>query len=142
MRLFLLWKLPSAWFMGIRVRSCNLEKCVVELPYSWRAQNPFRSIYFAAQCAAGELSTGLLAMTHLQDRPAFSMLVTHIEAEFLKKAAETLTLTCSDGLAFAAAIQRAQETGEAQIFQAQSIGTLPDGQVAAKVNITWSFKRK
>jgi hypothetical protein len=142
MRLFLLWKLPSAWFMGIRVRSCDLEKCVVELPYSWRAQNPFRSIYFAAQCAAGELSTGLLAMTHLQGKPAFSMLVTQIEADFHKKAAETLTLTCLDGPLFVAAIEKAQETGEAQVIQAQSIATLPDGQIASRVKITWSFKPK
>jgi hypothetical protein len=142
MRLFLLWKLPAAWFMGVRVRSCDLEKCVVELPYGWRAQNPFRSTYFAAQCAAGELSTGLLALAHLQERPPVSMLVTHIEADFYKKVSETLTLTCSDGALFQATIQKAVETGESQIFQAESIGTLPNGQVAARVKITWSFKTK
>jgi hypothetical protein len=142
MRLFLLWKLPAAWFMGIRVKSCDLEKCQVELPYSWRAQNPFKSTYFAAQCAAGELSTGLLAMAHLQEKPPVSMLVTHIEAEFLKKASETLTFTCSDGLAFSEAIRKALDTGEAQSFQAISIACLPDGREAARVKITWSFKAK
>lgn len=141
-RLFLLWKLPAAWFMGVRVRSCNLEKCVVELPYGWRSQNPFKSTYFAAQCAAGELSTGLLAMAHLQKKPPVSMLVLHIEADFVKKVAETLTLTCSDGAAFHATIQKAIETGEAQIFQAESVATLPDGHEAARVRITWSFKKK
>jgi hypothetical protein len=142
MRLFLLWKLPAAWFMGVRVRSCDLEKCVVELPYSWRSQNPFRSTYFAAQCAAGELSTGLLAMAHLQGLPAVSMLVTHIEADFVKKVAETLTLTCTDGKLFQATIQKAIDTGEAQVFKAESIATLPNGQVAARIRITWSFKMK
>ena len=142
MRLFLFWKLPSAWFMGIRVRSCDLEKCVVELPYSWRSQNPFRSTYFAAQCAAGELSTGLMAMAHLQEKPPISMLVTHIEADFLKKASATLTFTCSDGPNFQATIQKALETGEAQTIQAQSIGALPDGREAVRVRITWSFKLK
>jgi len=142
MRLFLLWKLPAAWFMGVRVRSCNLEKCIVELPYGWRSQNPFRSTYFAAQCAAGELSTGLLAMAHLQEKPPVSMLVLHIEADFVKKVAKTLTLTCSDGALFQAIIQKAIETGEAQVFQAESIATLPDGREAARVRITWSFKSK
>jgi len=142
MRFFLFWKLPSAWFMGIGVRSCDLEKCMVELPYSWRAQNPFRSTYFAAQCAAGELSTGLLAMAHLQEKPPVSMLVTHIEADFLKKASKTLTFTCNDGSEFQAAIQKALETGEAQTFQAESIATLPDGREAARVRITWSFRIK
>ncbi|MFN0176648.1 MAG: PaaI family thioesterase [Saprospiraceae bacterium] len=142
MRFYLLWKLPAAWFMGIRVRSCDLEQCVVELPYSWFSQNPFRSTYFAAQCAAAELSTGMLALAHLQERPPISMLVTRIEADFLKKVSETLTLTCSDGAAFRAIIQKAIDSGEAQIFEAQSIGTLPDGLEAAKVRITWSFKMK
>jgi hypothetical protein len=142
MRLYLLWKLPDAWFMGIRVRSCDLEKCVVTLPYSWFSQNPFRSTYFAAQCAAAELSTGMLALAHLQGKPPISMLVTHIEADFLKKVSETLTLTCTDGAAFQAVIQKAIDTGEAQIFEAQSIGTLPDGREAAKVRITWSFRMK
>lgn len=142
MRLFLLWKLPAAWFMGIRVRSCDPEKCVVELPYGWRAQNPFRSTYFAAQCAAGELSTGLLAMAHLQEKPPVSMLVTHIEADFFKKADQTLRFTCLDGSKFQHTIQIALETGEAQTFQAESIATLPDGREAARVRITWSFKIK
>src|SRR5690606_10376148 len=90
MRLFLLWKLPAAWFMGISVRACDGGQAVVKLPYGWRSQNPFRSIYFAAQCAAGELSTGVLALTHLQGKPPVSMLVTRVEAEFLKKASDTL----------------------------------------------------
>lgn len=142
MRLFLLWKLPAAWFMGVRVRSCDLEKCVVELPYGWQSQNPFHSTYFAAQCAAGELSTGLLAMAYLQEGPPVSMLVTHIEADFSKKASETLVFTCNDGPVFQSTIQKALETGEAQTFQAESIGNLPDGREAVRVRITWSFKLK
>lgn len=142
MRLFLLWKLPSAWFMGIRVHSCDLETCVVALPYSWRAQNPFRSTYFAAQCAAGELSTGLLGLAHLQGKPPVSMLVTHIEADFFKKADKTLLFTCADGPVLDAVVQKAIHTGEAQTITAQSIGTLPDGLEAARIRITWSFKVK
>jgi hypothetical protein len=142
MRLFLLWKLPAAWFMGIHVHSCDGEKAVVRLPYGWRSQNPFRSTYFAAQCAAAELSTGILALTHLQEKPPVSMLVTHIEAEFFKKASDTLFFTCEDGKALEAAIQQALDTGEAQVFRAASVGRLPDGAEAGKVWITWSFKKK
>lgn len=142
MRLFLLWKLPSAWFMGINVRSCDSEKAVVRLPYGWRSQNPFRSTYFAAQCAAAELSTGILALAHLQEKPPVSMLVTNIEAEFLKKASDTLLFTCEEGAALEAAIQRALDTGEAQVFAAKSVGRLPDGTEAGRVQVTWSFKKK
>ncbi len=142
MRLFLFWKLPMAWFAGIGVQQCDAQRAVVRLPYGWRSQNPFRSTYFAAQCAAGELSTGLLALAQLQERPPVSMLVTHIEAEFFKKAAETLLFTCEDGEALTRTIEKALGTGEGQTFVAQSTGRLPDGTVASVVKISWSFKAK
>lgn len=141
-QIYLFWKLPAAWFLGIKVHSCSTETCIVRLPYSWRAQNPFRSTYFAAQCAAGELSTGMLLLTHLQGKPPISMLVTHIEADFFKKASETLTFTCSDGQAFETLVQKALESGAPQTFVATSTGVLPDGIAASRVRITWSIRKK
>ena len=142
MRFYMFWKLPAAWFMGIGVRSCDGAKAVVRLPYGWRSQNPFRSTYFAAQCAAGEMSTGLLALMHLHGKPPVSMLVTRIEAEFVKKASDTLLFTCEDGIQIEAAIRQAIETGEPQVFRATSVGRLPDGTEAARVWLTWSFRKK
>ena len=142
MRLFLFWKLPAAWFMGINIRVCDGDKAVVRLPFGWRSQNPFRSTYFAAQCAAGELSTGVLALTHLQGKPPVSMLVVRVESEFYKKASEVLHFTCEDGNALKQTIATALETDEAQVFRAASTGRLPDGTKASRVWITWSFKRK
>lgn len=142
MQLYMFLKLPAAWFMGIRVKQCTLEQCEVVLPFSWRAQNPFKSIYFASECAAAEMSTGLLAMAHLQGAGSVSMLVVNIEADFFKKADQKLTFICSDGLVMKNTIQKALQTGEAQTFRAVSIGLLPDAQIAAKVYITWSFKVK
>ena len=142
MRFFLLWKLPAAWFMGIGVRFCDEQRCVVRQPYGWRSQNPFRSTYFAAQCAAAELSTGLLAMAALQGEVPVSMLVIQIEASFLKKADQQLLFTCEEGPLMQDVVRQAIETGEPQVFKACSVGTLPDGTEAARVWITWSFKRK
>ena len=142
MRFYLFWKLPMAWFAGIGVRYCDAQKAIVRLPYCWRSQNPFRSTYFAAQCAAAELSTGLLALAHLQEKPPVSMLVTKIEAEFFKKAASTLLFSCEDGNALFETIEKAIQSGEAHSFTALSSGKLPDGTLAAVVKISWSFKLK
>ena len=142
MRLYLLRRLPGAWFMGMNVQHVDTQKAVVALPYRWRSQNPFRSIYFAAQCAAAELSTGMLVLAHLQEKPPASMLVTGFEAEFLKKADQKLLFTCNEGAEIAKVIAQAIESGEGQIFTATSTGTLPDGTVAARMKVTWSFKRK
>lgn len=128
--------------MGIGVRSCNEERAIVSLPYGWRSQNPFRSSYFAAQCAAGELSTGLLCLVHLQEQPPVSMLVTRMEAQFFKKADQTLFFSCAAGTEVARLIQTVVETGEAQSISMVSEGRLPDDQLAARVEITWSFKAK
>ncbi|HLP94001.1 MAG TPA: DUF4442 domain-containing protein [Saprospiraceae bacterium] len=142
MQFFMFLKLPAAWFMGVRVKSCTAEASEVSLPFRWRSQNPFRSTYFAAQCGAAEMSTGLLAMAHIQGEKKVSMLVTHIEAEFYKKADKTLIFTCNEGALMKEAVQKAIETGEGQTFRATSTGTLPDGQIASKVYVLWSFKVK
>jgi Domain of unknown function (DUF4442) len=111
-RLYLLSKLPAAWFMGIGVKSCSAEQCVVSLPYGWRSQNPFNSTYFAAQCAAAELSTGMLCTGILTEYPGTSMLVRHIEAEFSKKASLELLFTCGDGALARQNIEEAIATGD------------------------------
>ena len=42
-RMFLFFKLPAAFFAGVRVREVDEKKCVVTVPYKWLSQNPFRS---------------------------------------------------------------------------------------------------
>ena len=141
-RLFLIWKLPAAWFMGIRVAFCDRERAVIRLPYGWRSQNPFRSTYFAAQCAAGEMSTGLLALACLQEQPPVSMLVTHIEADFHKKASETVIFVCEEGALIAQTIAAVLADDAAHTLLLRSTGYLPDGSVASEIRVQWSFKRK
>lgn len=141
-RFFMFWKLPAAWFMGIGLKFFDGKRCVVQLPYGWRSQNPFKSTYFAAQCGAAEMSTGLLALAVLQEKPPVSMLVTNIEAAFLKKVSKTLLFTCEQGAEFQEVIRHAVESGDATVFRATSIGRLPDGAEAARVWVTWSFKLK
>ncbi len=52
-------------------------------------QNPFKSMFWAAQGMAAEMSTGVLVMQAIDDsKRKVSMLVTHQEAIFLKKQLE------------------------------------------------------
>jgi hypothetical protein len=62
-RLYLLSKLPSAFFSGVRVCYIDEEKCVVTVPYKWFSQNPFKSTYFACLGMAAEMSTSRYACT-------------------------------------------------------------------------------
>lgn len=142
MRLFFLWKLPSLLLWKVRVLSVDPDVGKVAIPFSWRAQNPFRSTYFAALSGAGELSTGLLAMIAMEGRGQMSMLVTKVEAEYMKKAVGTTVFTCTAGPEIREAVQRAYDTGEGQQVSVSSTGTGEDGTMVCRVVLHWSFKAR
>src|SRR4051812_5352046 len=81
---FFLAVIPSLAFFGISVSKLNGRECHIELPFTWRSQNPFKSIYFAAQSAAAELATGALILRAISSYPEMSMLVVSMKAEFSK----------------------------------------------------------
>jgi len=142
-RLYLLGSIPSAFFSGVRVEEADETHCVVRVPYKWFSKNPFRSTYFACQSMAAEMSTGILAMVHIYKRqPPVSMLVTGLEARFIKKATGVTRFHCADGLAIRSAIDRAVASGDGQTIKAHSIGTNSTGEEIAEFFITWSFKVK
>ncbi len=142
-RMFLFSKLPSAYFAGVRIKDLDGDHCQVIIPYKWFSQNPFRSTYFACLGMAAEMSTGALAMAHLHKRkPSVSMLVTGLEASFIKKATGLTTFTCRDGNLIKGAIMDSIESGEGITVRAKSIGTNNSGEIVAEFYITWSFKAK
>jgi hypothetical protein len=141
--LFMLGKLPMAFIAGLKVKEVTMEKCSITVPYRWMNQNPFRSTYFAVLAMAAEMSTGMLALMGTMDsKPSVSMLVTHLEADFVKKATGITTFTCTDGKALFETIEKAILTGEGQNFTATSIGYSKTGEVEAQFKIQWSFKAK
>ncbi|HEX2534021.1 MAG TPA: DUF4442 domain-containing protein [Chitinophagaceae bacterium] len=142
-RLFLMKKLPAAFFAGLRLEKADAAECTVGLRYSWATQNPFRSLYFACQAMAAEMSTGVLAMAHLYGRrPGVSMLVTGMEAQFHKKATGRIRFKCTEGEAIGEAVARAVSSGEGVTVRAASRGWNERGELVAEFWFTWSFKRK
>lgn len=142
-RMFLFYKLPAAFFSGVRVRYIDADKCVTTVPFKWLTQNPFRSTYFASLAMAAEMSTGVLSLAHLHKlKPPVSMLVVKLESNYFKKAVGRTTFTCVDGSLIQQTIARSIETGESHSINAKSIGTNDKGDVVAEFFVTWSFKRK
>jgi hypothetical protein len=140
--LFLLYKLPSAWLAGVRVRQMDAQSCTTVVPYRWLSQNPFRSTYFACLAMAAEMSSGVLALAHTQGAGLrISMLVTGMEGLFLKKAKSRTLFTCHAGVEIKQAVQRAVETGEAAAITVAVTGMSEDGMEIARFQITWSFKK-
>ena len=142
-RIFLFSKLPSAFFSGVRVEAVNEKQCSVTVPYKWFSKNPFRSTYFACLAMAAEMSTGVLGLLHIHKRkPAVSMLVVKLEAEYFKKAVGRTTFVCEEGEEIKATIEKAVASGQGEIWRAKSIGKNEQGEMVATFYITWSFKAK
>jgi len=142
-RLFLLQKLPAAYFAGLRVEKIDEEKAIVSVPFKWFTKNPFRSTYFACLSMAAEMSTGILGMANIYKRkPAVSMLIVSMEGKFYKKATGKTKFVCEDGTAIKEAIQNAMGTAQPQMITAKSTGYNSANEVIAEFLFSWSFKAK
>lgn len=142
LQLFFWRRLPTLGWWGVRVVSADDAHASISIPFSWRTQNPFRSIYFAALAGTAELSTGLLLTAATTGRGPISMLVVENQATFRKKANATITFTCTQGSAMRAAVDEAIRSRQPQTVTAETIGRLPDGQEAARMQFTWSILAK
>jgi hypothetical protein len=142
-KLFLFLRLPSAFFSGVRICSLSEEKAVVSVPYKWFSKNPFRSTYFACLAMAGEMSTGLLAMSHCYKRtPAVSMLVVKMEAHYFKKATGISYFTCEAGKDMEWIINECIRENRSHTYVATAVGRDKKDEKIAEFFITWSFKPK
>ncbi|MCB0652128.1 MAG: DUF4442 domain-containing protein [Saprospiraceae bacterium] len=132
--------LPSVLFFGVRLKSLTPYKTEVTVPFKWRTQNPFRSIYAGAQFAAAELSAGLMAGHIIYGRGPMAMLITKVEIEYIKKATGLTTFTCEEGQKILDAVQRTIDSNAPQEVTVLTTGTQLDGQVVSRMKFTWSFK--
>jgi hypothetical protein len=142
-RLFLLQKLPAAYFSGLKVKDVNENFCSVSVPYKWFTRNPFLSTYFACLSMAAEMSTGILAMAHVYKRlPKTSMLVIAIEGKFYKKAIGKTTFVCQEGSFIQQAVEKAIALNEPETIRVLSSGYNDSKELVAEFWVTWSFKIK
>jgi hypothetical protein len=142
-RMFLFWKLPAAFFSGVRIKEIDETRSVVSVPFKWLTQNPFRSTYFASLAMAAEMSTGVLGMIHVYKRtPPVSMLITNMEASYFKKAVGKTYFTCESGKEIYEAVEHSIATGVSKSITAKSTGTNKNGELIAEFLFTWSFKVK
>ena len=140
---FNLFKLPSVFFTGIRVKSINDSACIVTVKHRWINQNPFKSLFWAVQGMAAELTTGALVLAKIKEsRKNISMLVSNNNATFTKKATGRISFVCNDGSLIDEALKRAIETGEGQTIWMQSVGTNEEGMEVSTFNLEWSIKVK
>ena len=141
--IFLLIKLPLAWIAGSRVKRIDAEACSISMPFGWRNQNPFQSMYFAAQSMSAEMSTGMLCMLAIENSgESISMLVSDNQSHFSKKANGHVTFTCNDGKKMFDAVAETCRTGEPVLVEMKSVGVMDNGVEVSSFSFTWTVKKR
>lgn len=141
--LFLLSKLPSAWFCGVRLKRIDSESCVTSVTQKWINQNPFNSMYFAVQAMAAELSTGALVMKEINDSGhKISMLVAENTSAFHKKAKGKIKFTCTDIDLVKTSIKDCLDNSEGQKFWMTSVAKNEAGELVSEFRFKWTVRRK
>ncbi|MDC6352236.1 DUF4442 domain-containing protein [Zeaxanthinibacter sp. PT1] len=140
---FLFFKLPAAWWCGVRLQQIDQQRAVTRVRHRWFNQNPFGSMFWAVQGMAAELSTGVLVMQAIEDsKQGISMLVANNKASFSKKAKGRITFSCEDGHLVAPAVARTLESGEGQTFWMRSVGKDESGDIVSTFEFEWTIRAR
>lgn len=138
---FLFIKLPAAFLCGVRLKSLDQIKSCVSVKYRWINQNPFRSMYFAVQMMAAELSTGVIVLSKIRESGKnVSMLVASSHAVYHKRVVGRVFFICEDGELFDNTLRAAIDSGEGQTIKLRSVGTNEEGEVVSEMIFDWTVK--
>ncbi|MBT4324793.1 MAG: DUF4442 domain-containing protein [Cryomorphaceae bacterium] len=139
---WMLFKLPAAWLTGVRLSLINEGKCEVKVRFKWINQNPYRSMFWAVQAMAAELTTGMLLTKSIQDSNSdISMLLVSNKSSFYKKAVGKITFVCDEGeIAKQLINSTIKNTSSKAWFKAK--GYDEAGDQVSEFDFEWSCKKR
>ena len=139
----MLFKLPLAYLGGVRVASIEKETAIVNITHKWLNQNPFKSMFWAAQGMAAEMATGVLVMRGIENiGKKVSMLVINQRGNFTKKATGKIRFECRHGGLVANALEESNKTGEGRVITMKAEGFNTEGVSVCNFHFEWSLKVK
>jgi hypothetical protein len=131
------------WIAGLRIRHLDEKTCTTSVPFNWLTKNPFRSIYFAVQSMAAELSTASACLLAIQGvKPSIAFIIVDMKANFTKKATGRVYFECTENQKAFEAVEKCIETKSAQQASFKTTGKTKDGTVVSEFEFTWSFKQR
>ena len=140
---YLFFKLPSAYWYGVRVKSIDTEKCLVSVKLNWFNKNPFKSIFWAVQGMAAELSTGMLVTKQINERKInVSMLVISNSSNFYKKAVGRINFYCEQGSEVKNIFDKLDKKNPTNKIILHSKGIDEAGDIVSEFKFEWSLKKK
>jgi hypothetical protein len=140
---FTLLKLPLVYFSGIRITNISANGVEASVKLKWINQNPFRSMFWAVQGMAAELTSGVLLMREIETRKSsVSMLLVEAKASFSKKAKGKIRFSCDEVKYAKDLIDKAVSSGDGQRYWFTSIGIDENGDEVSRFQFHWSVKSK
>ncbi len=141
--IFLFFKLPSVWWCGIRVKEISSKSCRANVRLGWFNKNPFKSLFWAVQGMASELTTGMLIMQAItKSKKNISMLVLNNKANFSKKAKGLISFNCYQGEKINEVINKLLESKKPQTLWVKSFGKDESGDVVSSFEFEWTLMLK
>jgi len=140
-RFFYFKNLPMGLISGIKLIHLDEKKSVSEVPFRWCNKNPFKSMYFAVQSMAAELSTAAPALMALKGNGKnIAFIIVDVRAKFLKKAQSKITFSCLDYGKFHNSISQLSQPDDTVTVIAKTVGRDVENNEVAVFYFTWSFK--
>mgnify|MGYP006099612887 FL=1 len=138
---FLFFQLPSAFFCGVRLKYLDSLKSIVSINHSWFNKNPFKSIFWAAQGMAAELTTGSLIKNAIKESGVnVSYLVVENKSSFYKKATGKIIFECNQGKELQDLFNSFDQHNNKAIIELKSIGIDSNNVKVSEFSFTWSLK--
>lgn len=142
-RFFAFFNVPAGWIAGMKLTALDCDHCTTTLPFKFLNKNPFKSIYFAVQSMAAELSTASLVLLNLEGRkPSVAYIITDMDATFPKKATDRVWYTCEGGEEVQRTVEECISSGEPRTVKLKTVGRMKDGTEVATFHFTWSMKQR
>lgn len=138
---FLFFQLPSAFFCGVRLKYLDSLKSIVSINHSWFNKNPFKSIFWAAQGMAAELTTGSLIKNTIKESGVnVSYLVVENKSSFYKKATGKIIFECNQGKELQDLFNSFNQDNDNAIIELKSVGVDSNNVKVSEFSFTWSLK--
>ena len=139
---WMLFKLPAAWLTGVRISLISETKCEVKVRFKWINQNPYRSMFWAVQGMAAELTTGMLLTKSIQESNTnISMLLIGNKSNFYKKAVGKIKFVCDQGETAKELINLTKKNITHKAWL-KAKGFDETGELVSEFDFEWSCKKR
>lgn len=142
---FLLMKVPTVLWAGIKVDLLDHSHCKVSIRRSWRNRNPYNGVYFANVLTAAEMASGLMVFDEIlqaEDVAGIKVaaIISSVNVQFIRPVKGAATVCCRQARQIEVAVLDAIKDGRASVLTHSTVHN-DRGRLCADVEIIWTLKR-